>query len=158
MKRLFNGCPHCFDKSFSHKVKTCATGPADLLTDTCLARAVRTAFEKCRSTNILCETRFARIASQLWSSSKGRRSSLASMSSKNLLAEMKHQHFVSAVQWNELHGRPAYSSFDSPTSLPSPTKKSSSAWHLFFEERRAAGGITRNSSIRFAIADSRGAH
>ncbi len=136
------GCENCFDLAFPSKVRVLAADNAnDLSQDTTLARAVRDAFIKRRSTNILCETRFARIASQLWVSHKGRRTSLSSMSAKNMLAEMRHQHSQTCSHWNQMHGCPRDSGLELTPPQPTTSPKACSGWHLFFEDRRKTGGL-----------------
>lgn len=145
VRRLLNNtCPECYDAGFTAKVIGKAVGPECLLDPASpLATSVREAFQRCRSTNILSETRFARIASQLWSSKKGRSSALTSMSSKNFLAEMKHQHGQSIVQWNRKYGRGDEADLRAVATAPTTSPKAVSAWHLFLADHRAHGGSNR---------------
>ena len=138
--RLTSACDSCLDKHFTLKVKRRIHSASDMLElDAPLARSVRRAFEKCRATNILSETRFARIASQLWVSKKGRSSAMSTVSSKNLLAEMKSQHTLAKVQWNRKHGKPDHADLEAPLVPPQRSAKACSAWHVYMAEMRSKG-------------------
>jgi hypothetical protein len=104
--------------------------------DSDLCQSIRDALEKCRATNILSETRFARIAAQLWQSKKGRSAALATMSNKYTLAEFKHQHNLAIGRWNESHGRRRDASAAPVPAPPTVSPKAMSGWHEYVRQFR----------------------
>jgi len=129
---LRGACPQCLDPLFTEELLRGCTVD-DLLDETSPHhKRARACFEHCRATNIMSETRFARVTKLLNTSKFGRACSASTVASKHFLSEFSSMHKQAVEAWARKHPMPLIE--DSRRS-----KKASSGWHEYLAEGRRTG-------------------